>query len=241
MIDDPITIPSPQFVTKPWRWNGTHSLVIGRPPLNGNLLSLLPQQRCTFATALQEGYVAHWWRASAAAAPRTVVPPPCAPLLRILYSLLWCCQTAAIVPPLVLSLLTHLHCSLLPFVSVVLCHILPYSLVCRHGFGIVPPSQRPTMLFQCHTVAALPPLSVWCKPTWVKNSWNVTFYEFLGCQIYKYLRWLLVNDKPIGPLPRRDYAVKRMVLVQIEYNLVLTLSWCRDLSKKGGNAPRATD
>jgi hypothetical protein len=40
-------------------------------------------------------------------------------------------------------------------------------------------------------------------------------------------------DKPRGASPRRDYVVKRMVLVQIEYNLVLTLSWCRDISKKG--------
>jgi hypothetical protein len=38
-----------------------------------------------------------------------------------------------------------------------------------------------------------------------------------------------------------NYVVKRMVLVQIEYNFVLTLSWCRDISKKGGNAPWATD
>ena len=52
---------------------------------------------------------------------------------------------------------------------------------------------------------------------------------------------LSTDDKPIGASPRRDYVVKRMVLVQIEYNLVLTLSWCRDISKKGGNAPRATD
>ena len=44
--------------------------------------------------------------------------------------------------------------------------------------------------------------------------------------------------KPIGASPCRDYVVKRMVLVQkIEYNLVLTLSWCRDI-KKGRNAPR---
>jgi len=34
----------------------------------------------------------------------------------------------------------------------------------------------------------LPAFLVWCKPTWVKNSRNVTFYEFLGCPIYKYLR-----------------------------------------------------
>jgi len=50
-----------------------------------------------------------------------------------------------------------------------------------------------------------------------------------------------IYDKPIGASPRRDNVVKRMVLVQIEYNLVLTLSWCRDISKKGGNAPQATD
>ena len=30
------------------------------------------------------------------------------------------------------------------------------------------------------------------------------------------------------------FVVKRMVLVQIEYNLKLTLSWCRDNIKKGG-------
>ena len=52
------------------------------------------------------------------------------------------------------------------------------------------------------------------------------------------LESFLLSDKPIGASPRRDYVVKRMVLVQkIEYNLVLTLSWCRDI-KKGGNAPR---
>ena len=46
---------------------------------------------------------------------------------------------------------------------------------------------------------------------------------------------LFFVDKPIGASPSRDYVVKRMVLVQIqiEYNLVLTLSWCRDI-KKGG-------
>ncbi len=52
---------------------------------------------------------------------------------------------------------------------------------------------------------------------------------------------LFLENKPIGALPHRDYVVKRMVIVQIEYNLVLTLSWCRDISKKGGNAPWATN
>jgi len=44
-----------------------------------------------------------------------------------------------------------------------------------------------------------------------------------------------LTNKPIGASPSRDFVVKRMVLVQIqiEYNLVLTLSWCRDI-KKGG-------
>ena len=65
---------------------GTPSLAIGEPPLTGNLISLLPQQRCTFVTALQEGCVARWWLASVAT-PKTVVPPPSSPLC-ILYSLL---------------------------------------------------------------------------------------------------------------------------------------------------------
>jgi len=42
---------------KPWWLNGIPSLAVGMPPLSGDLLSLLPQQRCTFATALQEGCI----------------------------------------------------------------------------------------------------------------------------------------------------------------------------------------
>ena len=53
----PKTIPSPQFVMKPWRLNGIPSLAVGVPPLSGDLLSLLHQQRCTLATALQEGCI----------------------------------------------------------------------------------------------------------------------------------------------------------------------------------------
>jgi hypothetical protein len=40
-------------------------------PLTGDLISLLPQQHFTFATALKEGCVARWWWASAAD-PHTV-------------------------------------------------------------------------------------------------------------------------------------------------------------------------
>ena len=41
------------------------------PPLRQSDCSFLPQQRFTFATALQKGCVARWWRASAAD-PHTV-------------------------------------------------------------------------------------------------------------------------------------------------------------------------
>jgi hypothetical protein len=62
----PTTIPSHKIMVVKW-----HSeLSRRRAPLTGNLLSLLPQQRFTFATALQEGCVARWWRASATA-PQT--------------------------------------------------------------------------------------------------------------------------------------------------------------------------
>ena len=55
----PTTIPSPQFGMKPWQLNGISGLAIGVPPLSGDLLSPLPQQRFTFATALQEECVLH--------------------------------------------------------------------------------------------------------------------------------------------------------------------------------------
>ena len=38
----PTTIPSPQFVMKPWQLNGIAGLAIGVPPLSGNLLSSPP-------------------------------------------------------------------------------------------------------------------------------------------------------------------------------------------------------
>ncbi len=41
-------------------------------------------------------------------------------------------------------------------------------------------------------------------------------------------------NKPRGASPRRDYVVKRMVLVQIEYNLVLTLHCVGIYQKRGG-------
>ena len=47
-------------------------------------------------------------------------------------------------------------------------------------------------------------------------------------------------DKPRGASPRRDYVLTRMVLLY-EYNLVLYFMVRNDTSKKGGNAPRATD
>jgi hypothetical protein len=31
-------------------------------------------------------------------------------------------------------------------------------------------------------------VAVWCKPGWPKNCKNVTFYEFVICPIYKYVR-----------------------------------------------------
>ena len=46
--------------------------------------------------------------------------------------------------------------------------------------------------------------------------------------------------KPRGASPRRDYVLTRMVLMY-EYNLVLYCMVRNDTSKKGGNAPRATD
>ncbi len=49
-----------------------------------------------------------------------------------------------------------------------------------------------------------------------------------------------MNDKPIGASPRRDYVLTRMVLMY-KYNLVLYCMVRNDTSKKGGNAPRATD
>ena len=56
------------------------------------------------------------------------------------------------------------------------------------------------------------------------------------------LESFLLSDKPIGASPRRDYVAKRMVLVQIEYNLLQYLLYHGvGISKKGGNAPRATD
>ena len=48
------------------------------------------------------------------------------------------------------------------------------------------------------------------------------------------------QNKPIGASPRRDYVQTRMVLLY-EYNLVLYFMVRNDTSKKGGNAPRATD
>ena len=102
-VPGPYNHPQPSICHKTMavKW---HSKLSRRcAPLTGNLLSLLPQQRFTFAAALQEGCVARWWRASATAL-QTVVPP--LPPLRILYSLLRCCplQTAAIIPS---SLLSH--------------------------------------------------------------------------------------------------------------------------------------
>ncbi len=47
-------------------------------------------------------------------------------------------------------------------------------------------------------------------------------------------------DKPIGASPCRDYVLTRMVLMY-EDNLVLYCMVRNDTSKKGGNAPRATD
>ena len=133
----PTTIPSPQFVMKPCRWNCTPSLVVGMPPLSGHLLSLLPKQRSTFTTALQKGCVTHWWQASATA-PQIVVPP--SPPLPLLLSSLDSRHhpTVAPQPPTVTVVCWHtfitLRCLLLA--SIVLCHILPYLLVCRHGFDI---------------------------------------------------------------------------------------------------------
>jgi hypothetical protein len=47
-------------------------------------------------------------------------------------------------------------------------------------------------------------------------------------------------NKPRGASPRRDYVLTRMVLLY-EYNLVLYFMVRNGTSKKGGNAPRATD
>jgi hypothetical protein len=73
MIDDPYNHPQPSICRKTMAVKQHSELSHWRAPLTGNLLSLLPQQRFIFATALQEGCVARWWRASAAA-PQTVVP-----------------------------------------------------------------------------------------------------------------------------------------------------------------------
>ena len=103
MIDDPNNHLQLSICHKTMAVKWHSKLSRRRAPLTGNLLSLLPQQPFTFATALQEGCVTCWWQASATT-PQTVFPPT--PLLHILYSLLRCCPlyTAAIVPP---SLLSH--------------------------------------------------------------------------------------------------------------------------------------
>ena len=64
----------------------------------------------------------------------------------------------------------------------------------------------------------------------------------LGLRSLENYRWIFYEIQADRGFAMSRFVVKRMVLVQIEYNLKLTLSWCRDnISKKGGNAPRATD
>jgi hypothetical protein len=147
-----------------------------RAPLTGNLLSLLPQQRFEFTTALREGCVAHWWRASVAAL-QTIVPPPPPPLWNSVFapSLLSSLDShhrpvIAPQPPTVTVVRWHafiaLRC-LLSSATVVLCHILHYSLVCRHGLLLLcrrvqQRSSTATQLFSLHRCPLLTATAILC-------------------------------------------------------------------------------